>query len=221
MRVLRALCLIAALIAGAAGSAAQAGSFGGLVLVASEDMPDPRFQETVIYLVDHNENGAFGFVVNKPRGTGPIAALLDELGIDLDDERPAGSITLLYGGPVSPEKGFILHSADYSVESTRLLPGGFALTESSEVLRDIALGRGAATQPAALRLLRLGAVATGGGVRARRLEHRRCRPRPRARHRAREQMGPRQERRYRYLKRCPQAASGCRRVGTGAQSSLP
>ena len=142
MRVLRALCLIAALIAGAAGSAAQAGSFGGLVLVASEDMPDPRFQETVIYLVDHNENGAFGFVVNKPRGSGPIAALLDELGIDLDDERPAGSITLLYGGPVSPEKGFILHSADYSVESTRLLPGGFALTESSEVLRDIALGRG-------------------------------------------------------------------------------
>jgi len=147
VRVLRALCLIAALIAGAAqAGVAQAATLSGLVLVASEDMPDPRFQETVIYLVNHNENGAFGLIVNKPQGRGPLAALLDELGIELDgayeDERPTGSITLHYGGPVSPEKGFVLHSADYTVDSTLVLPGGFALTETAEVLRDIALAQG-------------------------------------------------------------------------------
>ena len=104
MRVLRALCLIAALIAGAAqAGVAQAATLSGLVLVASEDMPDPRFQETVIYLVNHNENGAFGLIVNKPQGRGPLAALLDELGIELDgayeDERPTGSITCTMAGP--------------------------------------------------------------------------------------------------------------------------
>ena len=150
MAVLRALCLIAVLAAGAAtgvlAGAAQAGPLSGRVLVASERMSDPRFAETVIYLVDHNENGAFGLVVNKPRGTGPIAALLDELGIDPGDVgehgMPSGSITVHYGGPVEPEHGFVLHSADYSADGTQFLSGGFALTESAEVLRDIARGRG-------------------------------------------------------------------------------
>ena len=116
MRLLQALGLIAFLAAGAAASVAQADSWlTGRVLVASEHMSDPRFQETVIYLVDHDENGAFGLVVNKPISTGPIEGLLDRLGIDLDDEDlgalRGGSITLHYGGPVQPEIGFLLHSA--------------------------------------------------------------------------------------------------------------
>ena len=72
MRLLRALGLMAVLAAGAAGGvipgAVQAASLAGKVLVASEGMPDPRFQETVIYMVDHDENGALGLVVNKPDG---------------------------------------------------------------------------------------------------------------------------------------------------------
>ena len=87
MRLSRALGLIAFLAAGAAAGTAQADSWlTGRVLVASENMPDPRFQETVIYLVDHDENGAFGLIVNKPISTGPVEGLLDRLGIDLDDK---------------------------------------------------------------------------------------------------------------------------------------
>ena len=144
MRLLRALGLIAFLAAGAAAGAAQAASLTGKVLVASEGMPDPRFQETVILLVDHDANGAFGLVVNKPSAIGPIAALLDELGIEADEYGfdVQGSVTLHYGGPVEPDRGFILHSADYEVDGTQQVSSGIALTFSSEVLVDIALGQG-------------------------------------------------------------------------------
>ena len=146
MRLLRALGLIAFLAAGVVAGAAQADSLSGKVLVASEGMPDPRFQESVIYLVDHDENGAFGLVVNKPVSTGPIEALLDRLGIDLGDEGMGalrgGSITVHYGGPVEPPRGFLLHSADYAIDGTRVLSGRFALTFNPEALLDIAFGQG-------------------------------------------------------------------------------
>ena len=144
MRLLRALGLIALLAAGAAAGAVQAASLTGKVLVASEGMPDPRFQETVILLVDHDANGAFGLVVNKPSAIGPIAALLDELGIEAEEYGfdVQGSVTLHYGGPVEPDRGFVLHSADYEVDGTQQVSSGIALTVSSEVLIDIALGQG-------------------------------------------------------------------------------
>ena len=147
MRLLRALGLIAFLATGAAAvagaSAAQAASLTGKVLVAREGMPDPRFQETVIYMVDHDENGALGLVVNKPTAIGPVGALLDRLGIDAEYAYGVESaVTLHYGGPVQPERGFILHSAEYEVTGTQYVSDGISLTLRPEVLIDIALGEG-------------------------------------------------------------------------------
>ena len=144
MRLLRILGLIAFLAAGVATGAAQADSLSGKILVAREDMPDPRFQETVIYLIDHDRSGALGLVVNKPFAVGPIAALLDQLGIDADDyeDDVGGSVTLHYGGPVDPGRYFVLHSDDYEAERTRYVSDGIAWTIGAEVLIDIALGQG-------------------------------------------------------------------------------
>ena len=146
MGMVRALCLIAALAVGAVAATAEAGSVGGKLLVANERMPDPRFQETVIYMVWHDEEGAFGLIVNKPQAAGPIGALLDQLGIDpgedVDVETLGRSITVHYGGPVQPDRGFMLHSAEYGTSDTGRLSGWLALTETAEVLRDIARGRG-------------------------------------------------------------------------------
>ena len=144
MRLLRTLGLIALLAAGVATGTAQAESLSGKVLVAREGMPDPRFQETVIYLIDHDRNGALGLVVNKPFATGPIAALLDQLGIDTDEhgEDGAGSVVLHYGGPVDPGRYFVLHSDEYEAERTRYVADGIAWTIGPEVLIDIALGQG-------------------------------------------------------------------------------
>ena len=38
----------------------------GRLLISEPFLPDPNFERTVVLLCDHNEDGAFGFVVNKP-----------------------------------------------------------------------------------------------------------------------------------------------------------
>ena len=47
------------------------------LLVATPNMPDPRFKETVIFMFYHNKEGDAGLVVNKPISTMPIIELLE------------------------------------------------------------------------------------------------------------------------------------------------
>ncbi len=80
------------------------------LLVADHDMADPRFAETVIYMVWHAAGqGALGVIVNRPIAEVPRATLQDALG---DDTGPlAGSVIGHYGGPVEPGRVFALGPA--------------------------------------------------------------------------------------------------------------
>ncbi|TMA11861.1 MAG: YqgE/AlgH family protein [Deltaproteobacteria bacterium] len=112
----------------------------GQLLVATPEMSDPRFFQAVIYMVRHDKNGAMGLVINKPIAKGPIADLLKSLGKDSDGAK--GEIILHYGGPVEPDKGLILHSDDYVLDSTTIVENGIAVTGDVELLRTISLGKG-------------------------------------------------------------------------------
>ena len=57
----------------------------GKFLVAAPTMDDPNFSKTVIFILDHNEHGALGIVVNHVLGTAPAADVLKGLGIDGQD----------------------------------------------------------------------------------------------------------------------------------------
>ena len=122
--------------------APAAGSLAGQLLVASPDMGDPRFVGTVILMVRHNKDGAFGIVINRPVEERPIAGLLHALG--QKDENVEGTIRLFAGGPVEQQIGFVVHSAEYHRPETLAIDGHVALTSSPEVLRDIAHHRGPA-----------------------------------------------------------------------------
>ena len=122
------------------GALAQESALTGQMLVATERMLDTRFAETVIYVVDHDRNGAFGLIVNRPYAEGPISALLDNFGLDHDDV--FGDITVHLGGPVDTGLAFILHSAEYIIEGTLVIDGLVAFTSKPEVLRDIGIGKG-------------------------------------------------------------------------------
>lgn len=117
-------------------------TLAGQLLVASPDMDDPNFAETVILLVRHGPDGAFGLVINKPVGEQPVAAVLKALGAD--GEAAAGDVLLYSGGPVQPEIGVVVHSADYRRPETVAVTDGVSVTSSLEILRDIGSGKGPA-----------------------------------------------------------------------------
>lgn len=112
----------------------------GRLLVATPEIGDPRFAQTVIYIFSHNENGATGLVVNRPLAKGPISDLLK--GVGDETEGASGEIVLHYGGPVEPGQGSVLHSDDYVGKETLVVDGGLAVTVDIEILRSIARGKG-------------------------------------------------------------------------------
>ncbi len=136
--------LLALLIGGAADAIAdehQRERFAGKLLVAEASMPDPRFAESVIYLVRHDEEGAFGLIINKPLMRLPLADMLGEL--DLEGAETGAELDLYFGGPVQGQLGFVLHSPDFTVtDSTMTVENGFAVTGVRQVLRAISEQKG-------------------------------------------------------------------------------
>ncbi|MBX9842851.1 MAG: YqgE/AlgH family protein [Xanthobacteraceae bacterium] len=146
--LLRLLVTFAALLAPAAlfGAApatvdAPQGQFlTGQFLVATPEMGDPRFRETVILMVRHNKDGAMGLIINRPAGDQKLSRILQDLGDS--GEGVTGDLPLYLGGPVQPELGFILHTTDYRRAGIIDVNGTVAVTATKEIIRDIAAGNG-------------------------------------------------------------------------------
>jgi len=115
-------------------------SLAGQFLVASPAMGDSRFDRTVILMVEHNRNGAFGLIINLPMAERPLKDLLQMLG-DKDAAVP-GQVRIFAGGPVQPTTGFVVHSTDYRATGTIDIDGHVAVTSSRDILRDIGNSRG-------------------------------------------------------------------------------
>lgn len=115
-------------------------SLAGQLLVASPEMGDPRFAETVILMVRQDKSGAFGIVINRPVEERSLASLLDDLG-DKDSDA-AGTVRIFAGGPVEPAVGFVIHSAEYHRRNTMAIDDRVAVTSSTEILRDMGHGAG-------------------------------------------------------------------------------
>jgi putative transcriptional regulator len=138
--VAAALFAAAMLAAAAPPDNADRGSLAGQLLIAAPTMGDPRFFHAVVLVVRHDEDGAFGIVINRPVGERSIAMLLEASG-DSDPD-VEGSVRVFAGGPVQPELGFVVHSAEYRRAETLDVDGRVAMTASREVLRDIGHKRG-------------------------------------------------------------------------------
>ncbi len=118
----------------------EADTLTGRALIASPSMGDPRFARTVILLIRHGKDGAFGIAINRPVGERSFQSLLEPLG-DKDLEK-AGGVRVFAGGPVEQQMGFVLHSIDWEHADTIAINGELAATASADVLRAMARGKG-------------------------------------------------------------------------------
>jgi putative transcriptional regulator len=135
----------------AAGEQAKGGSDLDLTnhfLIAMPSMLDPIFGGTVVYLCEHNQNGALGVVINKPTDM-TMDVLFDRINLKLEirPDTPAAMPEVyrrpvMFGGPVQVERGFVLHSAPDKFSSTLQVTDGIALTTSKDVLEAVAHGNG-------------------------------------------------------------------------------
>lgn len=108
-------------------------------LIAMPGMQDPRFVHSITYICDHSSEGAMGLVLNN---TMPLTLgdILQQLELESAPEVSARSV--LAGGPVQVERGFILHRDTDMWQSTLRVADDIGLTASRDILEAIAQGQG-------------------------------------------------------------------------------
>lgn len=112
----------------------------GQFLIAMPALEDPNFAQTVTFLCQHSTEGALGLIISRPLEM-QLNEILETMGIPLQDEA-AGDIPVYWGGPVQPERGFVLHSPVGHWEGTLAVSDDIGLTTSRDILEAIAGGKG-------------------------------------------------------------------------------
>lgn len=111
----------------------------GKLLVAMPSIGDARFSRSVILICAHKEDYSMGLVLNNPMDDLILPELLTQLGIEQDIKLPETSI--LDGGPVGMDRGFVIHSSDYYSEGATLdVADDLCMTATQDVLKAIATG---------------------------------------------------------------------------------
>jgi len=114
----------------------------GRILLALPGMFDPRFARAVIALCIHDANGAFGIGMGQLHDGITFGAVLEDAGIDPGENPEVAAAPVHVGGPVEPQRGFVLHTPDWGGVGTVTVDPLCALSFSHDVLRAIAEGRG-------------------------------------------------------------------------------
>lgn len=119
----------------------------GQLLLAMPGIGDPRFERAVIAMCSHDEEGALGIGLGRIVPRIGFHDLLEQLGID-PGQAPDAPVHV--GGPVEPQRGFVLHSRDWGGQGSIDVAGRWALSGTLDVLKAIAEGKGPTRWVAAL-----------------------------------------------------------------------
>jgi putative transcriptional regulator len=126
----------------------------GKLLIAMPSIQGDDFSQSVVFMCEHNADGAMGIVINKPAPRMFFDDLVEKLDVMPKEGKISDDILqipIFLGGPVKQFQGFVLHSMDYfSTTESLKISNDFALTASVDVLREIAKGKGPARKLLAL-----------------------------------------------------------------------
>ena len=116
------------------------GTLTNQLLIAMPGMLDPNFSTTVTLICEHNEEGALGIVINRPLDL-KLGGLFEQLEVEDPDPRAANSPVVM-GGPVGPERGFVLHNPGGQYENSLAVSSEICLTLSRDIIDAMASGKG-------------------------------------------------------------------------------
>ena len=109
-------------------------------LIAMPAMDDPNFAQGVTLLCQHNDEGAMGLMINRVSEF-TLGEVLEQMQIVTESQQLA-DIPVLIGGPVQPDRGFVLHNDPREWSSTLRFGNGLAISTSRDILEAMAKGEG-------------------------------------------------------------------------------
>jgi putative transcriptional regulator len=134
----------------------HAQNFGNHLLIALPSLQDSYFERSVTLICQHDDDGAMGVVINRPSDY-TVGEVLQQMGVTCSNHELKAQL-VLNGGPVHPERGFVVHDGDKAWDSTLSIGDGLFLTTSRDVMEAMARGEG---PPQAL--VALGCAGWGAG----------------------------------------------------------
>jgi putative transcriptional regulator len=130
------------------------------LLIALPALAETNFSRSVALICQHDDDGAMGIVVNR-RSEYTLGEVLGQMGVEGGSEVLRAQ-PVLAGGPVHPERGFVLHDGGPRWDSTLAIADTLYLTTSRDILEAMARGDGPANA-----IVALGCAGWGSGQ----LEH--------------------------------------------------
>jgi putative transcriptional regulator len=110
-------------------------SLQGQLLIAMPGMPDKRFAGTVSLVCYHNAEGAMALVLNRLVGTLNVNQVLD--GLKSDINLPEELLRVHLGGPVAPQRGFVLHGAELRHTDSHAVTPEVSISATSDALMEL------------------------------------------------------------------------------------
>ncbi|MBF0309333.1 MAG: YqgE/AlgH family protein [Magnetococcales bacterium] len=109
----------------------EEGSLAGKFLVAMPGLKDPNFERAVIFVCAHSPEGALGLVINQPHSIS-LDEILDQLCLTWE----RSELPLVYqGGPVSPDRGFVLFETPVEIPGHMEITPGLFLGTNPDLLK--------------------------------------------------------------------------------------
>jgi putative transcriptional regulator len=109
-------------------------------LIAMPMLNDPVFSKSVIFVCENHIRGTVGLIINRPMPFS-LGLVLDQMQID-PISVAAKNVPLLFGGPIQPERGFVIHRPLGGWKSSLALREGVTLTTSNDIIRAMAQDKG-------------------------------------------------------------------------------
>ncbi len=100
-------------------------------LIAMPQLKDAFFADSVVLICEHTENGAMGVVLNKPSPV-DMGVIFVSAGKKIPDR--FHNQYVLLGGPLQPERGFVVHTPVGNWQHSLIVNDDMALTTSRDVI---------------------------------------------------------------------------------------